>query len=247
MTPTLPSAQSVAASVRERGAGIWPGFLNDAQLQALRNKTDELLTTDHTLAFPKSSRVWDLYRHGQVFVDLLSLRHLEQLLLLVLGKHYLLSDYSLNVVNPGQPRDDWHLDYPFNEMPTLVHGSVLGVQCVLTLDTFTADNGATQYLPVSHRPPQHPDPSASDEHETFHASAGTLMIMAASTWHRSGYNATEHSRSAILLSFVERWIRPMSDPPEPGPWSTTPAMRLLLGQERPPETINGVPIDGPLP
>jgi hypothetical protein len=46
----------------------------------------------------------------------------------------------------------------------------------------------------------------------------------------------------MLLSFVEKWVRPMSGPPEPGPWSATEQLATVIGIRRPPEAINGVPI-----
>lgn len=231
-------------SVIRDGVATIPDFVGPEQLADLRREVEQLLAGEHALHFPKSTRVWDLYRHGQAFVDLLTHPDLVATLTAVLGEHYLLSDYSLNVVNPAQPVDDWHIDYPYNEMRHLVQGSTLGVQCVLALDHFTTDNGATQYIPGSHHPPRKPDARSTTQPHTAEVKPGTLLIMAASTWHRSGYNSTDRARAGILLSFVEHWIRPMSNAPEPGPWSTTEFLRTLLGQQRPPETINGVPIDG---
>jgi hypothetical protein len=93
--------------------------------------------SDHARPYPKFTRAWGLYLHGPEFVDLVTDTRLAQPLDALLGTDHLLSDLSLNSVNPGQPIDDWYIDYPFNEMPQLVHGSVLGVQCVLTLSQFT--------------------------------------------------------------------------------------------------------------
>jgi hypothetical protein len=76
----------------------------------------------------------------------------------------------------------------------------------------------------------------------FLAEPGSLPIMAAATWHRSGFNASARPRAAALLSFVERSVRPLTDPPPPRPWAGTERLRILLGMERPPETINGMPI-----
>lgn len=238
--------EELTQDVRQAGAAIWPRFLIGQQLADLQTAARQLATGDHALHFPKSTRVWDLYRHGPCFLDLLVERRLSRVLRGLLGEHFLLSDFSLNVVDPHQPVDDWHIDYPFNEMDHLVVGSLLGLQCVLAIDEFSPKNGATQYLPGSHADPRRPGSEDIGTPAVFHAQPGTLLIMAAATWHRSGVNTSNSPRAAILLSFVERWIRPMSDPPEPGPWSSTQPLQLLLGIQRPPETINGVPISGPL-
>lgn len=243
MTPVV-SVRDVTEAVHESGVAVVPHFATGNLLMSLRRRANELLRSNHALRFPKSTRVWDLYRHGQPFIDLLTNSHLGEFVADLLGEHYLLSDYSLNSVNPHQPQDDWHLDYPFNEMTTLTQDALLGLQCVLALDEFTAENGATQFVPGSHRPARRPDPSGGCELMSLEVPVGSLLIMAAATWHRSGYNSSSQPRTGILLSFVERWIRPMSGPPEPGPWSGTRALRLQLGMERPPESINGVPIDG---
>ncbi len=240
MTAVAPTG--TAAAVREQGYAIWPGFLGPTALDELRCLAAALTSGPHANRFPKSTRVWDLYRHGEPFVDVLRRHDLTRLLRDLLGEHYLLSDYSLNVVGPGQPVDDWHLDYPYNEMPALVTGSLLGLQCVLALDTFGRDNGATMLIPGSHHTPRRPKPTAATTPASFEAEAGSLLVMAAATWHRSGFNRSADPRAAVLLSFVERWVRPMSDPPEPGPWATTDPLRIMFGMQRPPETINGVSI-----
>lgn len=228
--------------VQREGAAVLPDFTPEPLLAALQVESDRLSDGGYAHRFPKSTRVWDLYRHGQPFIELLTLPQLGYALTALLGEHYLLSDYSLNIVNPEQPVDDWHLDYPYNEMPQLVSGSLLGLQCVLTLSDFTSDNGATQYHPGSHNPVRRPPVSVESQPQTLVAPPGTLLMLAATTWHRSGLNRSAAPRTAILLSFVERWVRPMMDSPGPGPWSCTRSLRLLLGEERPPESINGVPI-----
>lgn len=238
-------AAELAADVAASGVAVWPSLICGDQLEGLRRAVADLLEGPHALAFPKSTRVWDLYRHHAVFTELLEHHDLNAAIKNVLGEGFLLSDYSLNVVNPGQPVDDWHIDYPYNEMPRMVTGGILGVQCVLGLTDFTAANGATEWAPGSHNPPRRPDGLPPQTTRRFEAPAGSLLVMAASTWHHSGINQSAEPRAAILLSFVERWIRPMTDPPEPGPWSRSPHLRIMLGQERLPETINGVPIEDP--
>jgi hypothetical protein len=233
---------TTAHQVRNLGYAIVRDFTTEPHTHRLQETTAQLLASDAALPFPKSTRVWDLYRHGETFLDCVRHQGLRALLTDLLGEHFLLSDFSLNSVAPGQPVDDWHIDYPYNELAGPVDGPILGLQCVLALDDFTADNGATQLVPRTHlrpRRPDHPNPVFN----VFTAPAGSLLVMAAATHHRSGINQSTQDRTAALLSFVPRWVRPMVDPPEPGPWSEDEADAIMFGVSRPPETINGIPIE----
>jgi hypothetical protein len=232
----------LAHEVRNRGFAVWPDFTSPEQCEALRNAAGILATGEHAHHYPKSTRVWDLYQYDPVFVEMLTHPGLADLIDDLLGRYYLLSDYSLNVVNPSQPIDDWHIDYPYNEMPTIVTGGILGLQCVLALDDFTETNGATRLVSGSHTPPRRPDEPWPTTAETFTAEPGTLLVMAAATWHRSGFNSSGSLRTAILMSFVERWIRPLSDPLQPDRWAHDQRLQIMLGLQRPAETINGVPV-----
>jgi len=235
----------LATNVREDGAGSWPGFADIETLARLRADAHRLATGPHALHFPTSTRVWDLHLHGHRFVEFLDHPGLASLLDDLLGPDHLLSDHSLNVVHRDGRPDRWHIDYPYNEMRDLIDGPVLAVQCIHALDDFTTDNGATRYLPGTHRPPRRPEPDLDHDGRPVLTAAGTLTVLAAATWHRSGRNTTRNPRSAILLSFVEGWIRPMTGTPEPGPWAHNTRTRRLLGLEPPPETIDGHPVDAP--
>jgi len=221
-------------SVLSDGFYIWRGFRDHSSCAALRDHAERLLRSDAACQFATSTRLWELYRYGDDMVALMCDEGLLALAARLLGHNPLLSDFSLNQLRGGEMADYWHVDYPFSHMRSRVSGSVLGIQCIMPLTPFTADNGATQLIPGTHLlegPPQ-PDYPASSA-TTFAADPGDLLINAAATWHRSGINSTPAARTAVLFSFVENWIRPMTGPPEPGAWSATPAARSLLGFGQP--------------
>ena len=234
---TIELAEAVAAD----GYAVWPNFVNGEQLRVLQASASQLLSSPHCRSYPKSTRAWDLHLHGNPYTDVLIDTRMTSLVDELLGDGHLLSDFSLNQVNPDQPPDDWHIDYPYNEMPTLVGGSLLGLQCVLALDGFGKDNGATHLLPGTHMTPTRPI-APYGAAVLFEAPPGSLLIMAAATWHRSGLNTSYRPRTAMLMSFVERWIKPMSAPSAGLAEPTPLRLRALLGLEAAAETINGVPI-----
>lgn len=232
-------------TIAGRGAYLWTGFLDAATTATLRAIATELTASSHAMAFPTSTRVWDLYRHGSPFLDVLLDQRLRGLFETVFGEHYLISDYSLNSIAPGQPGGRWHIDYPYNVMHRLPDDDgTLGLQCVLALDPFTVHNGATELIPGTHLTPKTPDDSADRAvREPFVADPGDLMIMAASTWHRSGTNTSTTTRRAVLLSAVPRWVRPMNQPPtDTGPWTSTETLRIMLGAQPTPDTLDGIPL-----
>src|SRR5207247_6158944 len=114
-------------------------------------------------------------------------------------------------------------------------------RCVWAVHHLTRCDRAPRLVAGSHRPPRRhaePWPTSAD---TFTAEPGALLVMAAATWHRSGFNASNGPRRAILMSFVERWIRPLSDPLPPNRWAHDERLQIMLGLPRPAETINAVP------
>ncbi|MCW2569550.1 MAG: hypothetical protein JWN54_3647 [Mycobacterium sp.] len=231
----------LAAGISDHGFAIWHGFLDDPRLADLRSAAAHLLTGEHGNPYPKSTRAWDLHLHGSPFIEVLMDPRLSDLLNILLRDRHLLSDFSLNQVLPGQPVDDWHIDYPYNEMPTLVTGSILGLQCVLALDRFDEVNGATQLLRGTHSAPRRPaEPFGMPV--SFEAEPGTLLVMAAATWHRSGLNRSSDPRTAMLMSFVEGWIKPMSAPTDGLAQPLPERLARLLGLDAVVETINGVRI-----
>jgi ectoine hydroxylase-related dioxygenase (phytanoyl-CoA dioxygenase family) len=231
----------LAARICDEGFAIWHGFLDSVRLADLRSAAAHLLTGEHAHRYPKSTRAWDLHLHGHPFIDVLMDPRLADLLNILLRDRHLLSDFSLNQVLPGQPVDDWHIDYPYNEMPTLVTGSILGLQCVLALDRFDEVNGATQLQPGTHRTPTRPaEPYGLSV--SFDAEPGTLLVMAVATWHRSGPNRSSDPRTAMLMSFVEGWIKPMSAPTDGLNQPVPGRLASLLGLDAVVATINGVPI-----
>jgi hypothetical protein len=116
---------TLAQSVHTNGYAIWPGFLTGTLLEQVTAQANQVLGTGQAKAYPKSTRAFDLYLHGGPVVGTVCQPHLADLLDTLLGPDHLLSDLSLNSVNPNQPVDDWHIDYPFTEIATTMPHTLL--------------------------------------------------------------------------------------------------------------------------
>ena len=72
------------------------------------------------------------------------------------------------------------------------------------LDDFTADNGATCFVPGSHRLNRPPRPDDEATPVPFEAPAGTLIVFDSRIWHRTGFNRTSDQHRAGVFGWYTR-------------------------------------------
>ena len=133
----------------------------------------------------------------------------------------------------------WHADIPY--IPSVGghpvaerDGPIKAVQRNVCVSDFTKHAGATTYKLGSHAATGNPpaewnparhggDPTArpysGPEAEVVEAPAGSIVLYDARTWHRAGFNFSEHKRGAMLMSFQTADVMPKRD--------TRPACRRL--------------------
>ena len=117
----------------------------------------------------------------------------------------------------------WHCDYPYHESFTNKWPErPVSLQCNLCVDDFRADNGATLYVPASHRENRWPtelnagvktgsDDAVHAGKRHFLAPAGSAVLYDSRTWHRrpDELNVSGATRVNVLLAFSHKWMRPM--------------------------------------
>src|SRR3954471_18866028 len=107
-----------------------------------------------------NQRVWNLLSRSPVFIDLVEHPVALRLLRSVLGWPMLLGNLSANITGPGGGEMVLHADQIFVPMPWPAEPQ--GANAAWCVDDFTAENGATCFVPGSHRlnrPPM-PDDAA---------------------------------------------------------------------------------------
>lgn len=78
------------------------------------------------------------------------------------------------------------------------------------VDDFRPDNGATRFVPSSHRWPRAPGDSMTDvvaEHDRqvlARGSAGSLLVFNGSTWHGHTANESSEPRRSLQGAFIPR-------------------------------------------
>lgn len=161
-----------------------------------RNDFEGYATNRVYALLEKAPSVAELVEHADVIAIL------DQLLL----PNYLLSaNLAINLL-PGETRQGLHTDDSFYRVPR--PRPAIGVSAIWAIDDFTAENGATQIIPGSHRwgteAPVEDDPRIID----VVMPAGSVVVFLGTLWHRGGANNSTGCRLAVTPQYCEPWARP---------------------------------------
>lgn len=203
----------------DAGFCVVPDVLNAQQVSSVRQK---LLAAAHN--FKKSGastfmpeldpnarnvRVFNLITLDAVFRQLILHPGAIEYVKVLLGEHYMISNFTANIALPGSGSMPIHSDLGFvSPPPWLAPHSMNIIWC---LDDIYESNGATRYIPGSHLFQSLDDlPVEPMQHTVaFEASAGSVIAMDGRMWHTSGANVTENSERAMLFGYYSAdFLRP---------------------------------------
>jgi ectoine hydroxylase-related dioxygenase (phytanoyl-CoA dioxygenase family) len=213
---TMPGATSTVQDVAHRltsdGYVIVSGMMTGHDTEAARADLSRVLEMTPTgrNAFEgfATQRVYALFAKTRTFdqpaTDPLLLGVLDH----VLG-HYQLSAPVGIRIGPGEHAQMLHRDDAVYPLPQ-PHPPVV-VNTMWPLDEFTADNGATRFVPGSHRWEPGRQPTGDDPVLTAVMSPGSVMFYLGSLWHGGGANRTSQPRLGVILEYVAAWLRPQEN------------------------------------
>jgi ectoine hydroxylase-related dioxygenase (phytanoyl-CoA dioxygenase family) len=152
----------------------------------------------------RNVRVYDLIEHSPVFAELVThpavLPYVDHLL----DGDLAVSNFTANIALPGSGSMNAHNDQStVMPEPWLTRYTMNAIWC---LDDTDEANGATRYLPGSHRltcfADVPDDPKAGMR--AFEARSGSVILMDGRLWHTSGENTTTDRERALLFAFYTR-------------------------------------------
>lgn len=197
-------------------------------------------------------RVWNLLGKGAVFSRMAEHPVVLDVLKAFLGTEFIMGSIAANRLLPGGPGQEPHIDYPYwdyhkrESFPARVNAAFpLNAQVTIILDPFTAETGATAYVPGSQRELRYPT-SADDFHRRavrMTGEPGDTVIFFGALWHCAMPDESRRDRSAVLIQYLPKFVKPMEDIPaalDPAFLaSMSPMMRQLLGFDYPyPEVLD---------
>ena len=197
-------------------------------------------------------RVWNLLAKGRVFSEMATHPVLMEILGAFLGTEFIMGSIAANRILPGGPGQEPHVDYPYWDFhrpqthPVGMNGSFpMNAQVSILLDPFTAQSGATAYVPGSQKELRYPGPEDGffEKCERMIGEPGDVALFYGVTWHCAMPNRSDHDRSAVLIQYLPKWVKPMEDMPAALPHEflevASPDLRQLLGMNYPhPEVLD---------
>jgi len=130
----------------------------------------------------------------------------------LLGEGFLISNFTANIALPGARPMEVHSDQSIVvPEPWLAPWAINIIWC---LDDTREANGATRYLPGSHRVTRRTELPADpvSQMKSFEAKAGSLLAVDGRMWHTSGANTTEGEERALLFGYYSAdFLRPQTN------------------------------------
>jgi fumagillin biosynthesis dioxygenase len=232
------TSSSLSAHLSEHGYCVVPDVLAPERVLEVRARLLSAARESERRGAPtfmpgldpndRNVRVFNLLDLDPVFLELIAhptalawVRHL-------LGDGFLISNFTANIALPGSRSMSLHSDQALVvPEPWLAPWSLNVIWC---LDDVYERNGATRFLPGSHRFSRladlPPDPGARTR--PFEAGAGSVIVMDGRLWHTSGANVTEDAERALLFGYYSAdFLRPQVN------WNVllSPATRQGLSNE----------------
>jgi hypothetical protein len=153
-----------------------------------------------------TTRVNDFVNRGADFDDLYIHPPILQGCCRVIGRPFHLSTMHSRTVIPGAPAQGLHADY--RRTTTMTAWPMVGF--IFMVDEFRSENGATRFVPGSHRWPHVPADVMADVTADYDGQvaacgpAGSVVVYNGSVWHGHGVNRTAGPRRSIQGAYIHR-------------------------------------------
>jgi ectoine hydroxylase-related dioxygenase (phytanoyl-CoA dioxygenase family) len=198
--------------MKRDGYTIVERVLDDAAVAALR---DDVWRLEAELAIQPASnvfegvrttRIYNLLAHGAIYQQVAVHDRVLPIVEGVLDRGCLVSSLSSIAIGPGEAAQPLHADDQLIPLPK-PHPSII-CNTMWALTDFTIGNGATRFVPGTHRAERSPLPFGEPvETRAAEMSAGSVLVFDGSIWHGGGANQTAERRLGLAMNYCAGWLR----------------------------------------
>ncbi len=150
--------------------------------------------------------------YGGKFLDLLMNQNFIEPFNWALGDTCIIYVYTSSSMPPNSSNYSKRIHV---DRPMLIPGYTESLACLIPLDDFTEENGATYFLPGSHLEAKQPDEDFFYKNaKRLLAKKGTVFYFNPRLWHSGGNNNTSSWRHAVGLAMVRPYLKQRIDLPK---------------------------------
>jgi ectoine hydroxylase-related dioxygenase (phytanoyl-CoA dioxygenase family) len=165
-------------------------------------------------------RVWNLLNKGRVFERMAQIPSVMTIAGAFLGDEFQMGSIAANRLLPGGPGQEPHIDYPYWDLyknasfPMGINSSFpMNLQATILVHDFTAQNGATAFVPYSQGTLSYPDDQEEFDRDAIRltGAAGDVVVFNGMCWHCAMPNKTDDDRIGVLVEYLPKFVRPLED------------------------------------
>jgi len=214
---TMPDADTIRRIIDEQGCLVVRDVLSQEYVARAKPALDAAIEREAAYhgntTYSGYGMVLVCSLYGRVFLELFDNEPLMRPFNAVLGEGCIVYAYTSSSMPPNATNYSRrvHRDAPTTRM---VPGFPTNMGATILLDDFTLENGATYFMPASHR---RKDVPSEAELETgasrLVAPAGSALFFDALLFHAGGRNTTGRWRHALTINMCRSWMKQRIDIP----------------------------------
>ena len=187
-------SEEFCADLVKRVTEIYNKQVNDIGLDILKSLNEENI-------------VRNLVAYDDKFINLVLENGINEVIADILGPNYQLSlmNAVINTPDKVNHQSSWHRDLPYQEWTI---SSPLALNAFYCLTDFKVKNGATRFIPFSHKMESCPSTNFIDNNQiTIEAKQGAIIVFDSMLYHSAGINYSNENRVGMNALFTKPLIK----------------------------------------
>lgn len=202
-------------SMDEYGYAILKGVIMKNTVLQLKKELADAIAKESafhgTMEYKEYGMLLACPLYGGAFLDILDNQNLLAPFNWILGDNCIIYAYTSSSmqVDKGNFSSRIHVDRSY-----FIPGYTDALGCLILLDDFTEENGATWVLPGSHKNEEQPDEDFFYKNAVrVIAPAGSVFYFHLRLWHAGGINKSDKLREALGIGFIKPYLKQRIDLP----------------------------------
>lgn len=205
------SISSISDEIMQKGFTLIPDAFSDLKIKNARTLLDKFNTIHNQNLRASSDRdmVHNCHELSIKFLELFESKIIDDTLSLLLGHSYLIYAFQSSSLPPQGTNFARRIHC---DTPRLIPGYITNIGVIISLDDYSPENGAIEFLPKSFEQTTLP---STKQFELYSKKVlcpkGSIIIFNARNYHREGFNHSSVYRHSLTANFCRCYMRQRFD------------------------------------